>query len=183
MNKDHVHHLDHLDSQVRELQGFLRGLLLDGEVSRSEVRALQDWMHRHESELESQHPFSEILPYLRMVLADPHLGPAGLRDELTWMWERLRTIHLRHPSPASDITVFVGLVRGALADHTLHPSEVDHLLRWLERCPGGHCEDIADENPYLHIRHVLLHFTSWSDTDSAQAQMRQYLFYLAELLA
>jgi len=177
-----LQHLDYLDERLRELQGFLRGLLLDGEVSRAEVRALRDWMDRHSAELVSQHPFAEILPYLRTVLESPRLTPADLREELTWMWERLRTIHLRHPSPSSDLTVFLGLVRGVLADERLHPAELDHLLLWLERCPAGACELMDGESPYPHIHKVLRRFHGLSDSDPEFAHLRQYLEYMSRLL-
>jgi len=181
VNKGPLNHLDLIDERVRELQGFLRGLLLDGQVSRAEVCALRSWLHSHSPVLENEHPFVEILPYLRTVLDDPNLTSAELRDELHWMWERLRTIHLRHPSPSSDLTVFLGLVKGVLADEQVHPSEIDLLLRWLENCHGGNCETLPD-SPYPHIRTVLQHYRGMSEQNPEFAHLRQYLEYITELL-
>lgn len=181
MNHSHWHSLEYVDERLRELQGFLRGILLDGEISQAEMRALRAWVQHHAHSLEKEHPFSEILPYLRTLLADSRITQNDLREELTWMWERLRTIQLRHPSSFSDLTVFLGLVRGVLADELLHPSEIDHLVRWLERCPGRNCEGM-DDSPFPHIREVLLHYRRQEAYDPEFLNLRQYLEYMVELV-
>lgn len=173
--------LDIMENRVRELQGFLRGLLLDGVITRAETVALWAWMERYEYALQDQHPFREILPYLRLVLQDPLIKGAELREELHWMWVRLQSIQLRHPSPLSDLQVFLGLVQGALADNRLSPEELDHLLRWLKNCPSTY--EPSNEQILEHIQQVLLYFYANECALTELRLARQYLQYISGLLA
>lgn len=171
-----THNLDYIDGRLRELQGFLRGILLDGDIDANEVVALERWLDQHAAELSYQHPFNEIVPYLRIVLADSTLGKTALHEELQWMLQRIRQIHLRHPSSQTDLSVFLGVLEGVLVSGGAGPTELDNLLQWIDNCPSASQPDA----PLLHLRESLASLKPWAAADPQFCG--QYLRFVGNLL-
>lgn len=63
------HKYDDITSDIQRLQGFLGGIIADGEIKKSELNELKKWMYDHEH-LKTHWPYDEIYSLLIEVLED-----------------------------------------------------------------------------------------------------------------
>jgi hypothetical protein len=118
-----------LDKSINSLLGILEGISIDGIVSDVERGFLEAWIDEHRSVLE-QHPFSEIVPVLRAVVADGRID-ADEREDIRWLCERLRSSEF-YGQTTSDLQRLQGVLGGISSDGHVSVDELRQLREWLD---------------------------------------------------
>ena len=78
-----------LDRAFHTLEGLLKGIAADREITEQEVEGVRQWMAEH-ADRAAHHPFNEFIPYLDDVLADGRIDAEEARDIL-WLCDRMST--------------------------------------------------------------------------------------------
>src|SRR5262245_22181902 len=78
-----------LDKSVNSLLGIIEGIAIDGAINSSELSFLGTWIGDHR-EVQSLHPFNELIPVVKSAIADGVLAQEE-RDDIVWLCERLRS--------------------------------------------------------------------------------------------
>lgn len=68
------HKYNDITSDIQRLQGFLGGIIADGEIKKSELDKLKDWMYDHEH-LKTHWPYDEIFSLIVDILEDGKIDP------------------------------------------------------------------------------------------------------------
>ena len=130
-----------LDKDLHQLEGVLRGILLDGKVSAGETKALHAW--RMAVGLDGlRPPFKEIVDSLDVILADGRVDAEEVKD-LLWLSERFTTKNDFYNAVTSDIQRLHGMCKGLLSDGILSDDEIRQLADWLDEH-----DDLRSVYPY-----------------------------------
>src|SRR5262245_55084079 len=93
--------LQHLDRDVHELAGLVRGIAFDGHVVPAEVESLREWC-RKRRDVRDVGPFAELVPRIERAVADGEVD-AGERADILWLCDKLRTPSVYYSVAASDM--------------------------------------------------------------------------------
>lgn len=118
------------DKAVHTLEGILRGIGIDNEVSGKELNELLAWCndYRKYSKL---HPFNEVIPLVDSALDDGVLDPEETNDIL-FMCKNISTDSHYYDVVTSDIQRLQGILHGIVTDHNISKSELDALSDWID---------------------------------------------------
>ena len=161
-----------LDKAIHTLEGILKGIAIDGNITTDEVQELRR-RHAEHIEYARRHPFSEVMPIVDAALKD---GVISLeeKDDLLWVCKNLHTDSIYYDELTSDIQRLNGILHGLLADGVLTDDEIRKLSAWAtenEHLKGCYPFDEIDslltailadgkieENERLHLKTFLEDF-------------------------
>ena len=108
---------EELHKALNSLVGILAGVAADGVVSEAESQEVQNWYCLHEYLIKT-HPFSEILPALKMAFSDDVLDIEEVKGAL-WLCQRF--LDAKHEKlyfdyVTSQIQQLEGMLHGIIAD-------------------------------------------------------------------
>ena len=112
------------------MEGIVRGVSFDGDVSRAEIRELKSWSEDHD-DLAHRHPFREIIALLNESLSDGILDQEEAKDILR-LCQRVRPGSEFFDEVTADIQRLQGILHGLLADGVIDDTEIAKLSEWLE---------------------------------------------------
>lgn len=117
-----------LDKAIHTLEGILKGIAMDGNITTDEAQELRRWRAEH-IEYATRHPFSEVMPKVDDALRD---GVISLdeKDDLLWVCNNLHTGSVYYDDLTSDIQRLHGILHGLLADGVLTDEEIRKLSDW-----------------------------------------------------
>lgn len=120
-----------LDKYFHQLEGTLRGILMDGVVSPAEADTLRRWRDSL-GRSATRAPFREVVETIDAVLADDKVEPEEVED-LLWVAQRFTTPNQYYDAVSSDIQRLHGIIFGFLADGELTDDELLALKDWLDQ--------------------------------------------------
>ncbi len=118
-----------IDRQLHELDGMLRGLLLDGRIDEQERPVVEGWVAAL-GDLRDQAPFKTVCDALVAFLEDEEPTEEQLAD-LVWLCGRFTTPNVFYDAVTAQVQRLHGLLRGVLADDQLFDAEIEGLHTWL----------------------------------------------------
>lgn len=127
MKKEEMH------KALNSLVGILTGIAVDGIVSEAESNEVQNWYSLHEN-LIKIHPFSEILPALKMAFADNVLDIEEVEGAL-WLCRKFLDTNsnkLYFDYITSQIQQLEGMLHGIISDGAITDDELSSLNEWLD---------------------------------------------------
>ncbi len=139
-----------MDRYVHELEGVLKGITVDGQVSAGEIGALRGWLDALGLWM-ARPPFAEIARVVQRVIGDGVVDAEELAD-LNWMLERWTTPNVYFDAVTADIQRLHGMIAGILADGVVTDAEIAALADWLDDR-----EHLRTTWPYDEISAVLTH--------------------------
>ncbi|MHB8903083.1 MAG: hypothetical protein ACYC6Y_30345 [Thermoguttaceae bacterium] len=117
-----------IDKAVNSLLGLVEGVSIDGAISSQEVEFLRLWIQEN-SEVRTQHPFSELMPVVNEAISDGILSEDE-RMDILWLCERLRSTDY-FDLVTADIQRLHGIMAGITADEVISADELRGLSVWL----------------------------------------------------
>lgn len=115
---------------LQTLAGIVRGITIDGEVSKAEVHTLQDWVDAHRK-LAHREPFKELVPFLDEILQDGVVDEEEQAD-LIWLCDKFVNNSKYFDAATADMQILHGLLHGILADGVVTEAELIGLREWME---------------------------------------------------
>lgn len=119
-----------LDKAVHTMEGLLKGIAADGEISPVEVQVLKGWMLDH-YEFAHKHPFCEIIPVLLEALRDLNISDEE-RDDLLWLCVQLTTDNTFFDLVTADMQRLQGMMAGISFDGVINTEELSTLREWMD---------------------------------------------------
>ncbi|MFO0901988.1 MAG: hypothetical protein U0939_03245 [Pirellulales bacterium] len=117
---------------MNELEGMIRGIVMDGHVNGQEIDALAQWLERTRP-LAAMPPFQEFVATVARIVADPHIDE-GDKSDLMWLFSRLVAHNQSYSGVTSDLQRLEGILAGVMADGVIHERERVGFEEWAERC-------------------------------------------------
>ncbi len=127
-----------LRQAMHELEGLIRGVVMDGHVNGQELAALSEWIERTRP-LATMAPFNEFVATAARIVADPHVDDHD-KSDLMWLFSRLAAHNQLYSGVASDLQRLEGILAGVTADGVIHERERAGIEEWAEKC-----------EPLLHV--------------------------------
>lgn len=121
-----------LRQAMNELEGMIRGIVMDGHVNGQEIAVLGQWIERTRP-LATSPPFSEFVATAARIVADPHIDE-GDKSDLMWLFSRLVAHNQSYGGVTSDLQRLEGILAGVTADGVIHDRERAGFQEWAERC-------------------------------------------------
>jgi hypothetical protein len=120
-----LHHPDHnpyrrfttrarVDKAVQTLQGFVRGITIDGELNAEEVAELMNW-GREYADLLGKALFNELKAKLDEIMADGQIDSEE-QEDLLWVCRNLSPESDYYDAVTHDIQQLHGIMHGIMAD-------------------------------------------------------------------
>jgi hypothetical protein len=133
MHKDHqsYHRFTapaRLEKALNSMSGLVEGVSIDRLINEAEINFIQSWLHENR-ELESCHPFTELISVLDAAIADGVLTNDE-RLDILWLCEKLRSTYFFDVVTA-DMQRLHGLMAGIIADSEVTETELRGLADWL----------------------------------------------------
>lgn len=119
-----------LDKAMHTLEGLIRGLTVDSRVTDRELSVLTGWLGEH-AEFANRHPFNEVIPALREILADGIIDEEEKADIL-FLCSQFATDNTYFCEVTSDMQRLQGIVAGIAADGIITREELDGLSEWMD---------------------------------------------------
>ena len=123
---------EELHKALNSLVGILSGVASDGTVSEAESQEIQNWYAIHEHLIKA-HPFSEILPALKLAFSDDVLDIDEVEGAL-WLCQRFldtKNDKLYFDYMTSQIQQLEGMLHGIISDGIITDDELSSLNSWL----------------------------------------------------
>jgi NAD-dependent DNA ligase len=117
-----------LEKALNSLIGLIEGISIDGVINEKEVAYVEAWLNENR-QLQSSHPFSELIPVVDAAIADGILTEDE-RQNILWLCERLRSVDFFDAATA-DMQRLHGLMGGIVADGEITEAELRGLADWL----------------------------------------------------
>lgn len=114
---------------LRELEGLLKGIALDGKIQPVEVLALRQWCSSGGRD-PTRPPFSEVIAKVEAAIADGQLDEEE-RADLLWMCERATSPNSYYDLAGADMERLSGLLAGVGADRRVTEEELAGIREWL----------------------------------------------------
>jgi hypothetical protein len=137
-----------LDRDVHELEGFLRGIALDGHIRQEEVESLRTWC-RKRRDVHHVGPFAELIPLIEGAIADGVVDEEE-RADILWFCEQIRTPSIYYSVVTSDLQRLHGMLAGIAADGVVEAKELLALREWMDGA-----EKLRGTWPYDEIEGVI----------------------------
>lgn len=119
-----------LDKAMHTLEGMVRGLTIDSQVTDRELSLLTGWLGEH-AEFADRHPFNEVIPVLHGILADGVIDEEEKADIL-FLCSQFATDNTYFSQVTSDMQRLQGIVAGIAADGVITKDELEGLSEWME---------------------------------------------------
>ena len=118
-----------LNKSINTLLGIIEGVALDGVINATELEYLDAWIAEHR-DVESLHPFSELLPVIRESIADGRLDDEERKD-LKWLCDKVRSTDY-YDTMTADMQRLHAVLGGIVSDGEIAAEELRGLRVWLE---------------------------------------------------
>ena len=118
-----------LNKSINTLLGIMEGVALDGVINATELEYLDAWIAEHR-DVESLHPFSELLPVIRESIADGKLDDEERKD-LKWLCDKVRSTDY-YDTMTADMQRLHAVLGGVVSDGEIAAEELRGLRAWLE---------------------------------------------------
>jgi NAD-dependent DNA ligase len=118
-----------LNKSINTLLGIMEGVALDGVINATELEYLDAWIAEHR-DVESLHPFSELLPVIRESIADGKLDDEERKD-LKWLCDKVRSTDY-YDTMTADMQRLHAVLGGVVSDGEIAAEELRGLRVWLE---------------------------------------------------
>lgn len=118
-----------LDTAVHTLEGILKGIAIDNDISKLEVNELNYWCNHH-YEFVQNHPYDQLIPFIRNISSDGVITKNEY-DDLIWFINQLSTENKFYDVITSDIQRLEGILHGIFADNVISDEEIFKLKSWL----------------------------------------------------
>lgn len=138
-----------LDKVLHTLEGILKGIAADRQITAEEVRAVRSWM-KEQAAYSRYHPFNEFMPFLDKILADGVID-AEERADVLWLCDRLAAPNEYFAAVTSDMQRLHGMVGGIAADGKITEDELHVLSGWMDEH-----EQLKGCWPYDELESILL---------------------------
>jgi hypothetical protein len=119
-----------LDKELHTLEGILKGIGIEHQISSEEVDALIGWCNRHQR-VSHKSPFNEIIPVIKRAAEDGNIDREE-REDIEWLCERYISPNNYYDCITSDMQRLQGLLAGIVADGKITPEELNSLRKWLQ---------------------------------------------------
>ena len=117
-----------MEKAISTLLGLLEGMCADGTATSPECEMLAQWVDEC-NDFSSRHPFNEIVPRLKIFLADGIVDSEELAD-LIWLCKRM--IRPEHFDQASlNMQQLHGIMAAIACDQVISADELNHLSNWI----------------------------------------------------
>lgn len=117
-----------VEKSINSLLGLVEGIGIDGHINDTEIGFLNLWIQDH-SDVQTRHPFNELVPVLSKALGDGVLSEDE-RADLTWLCESLKSSNYYNQTTA-DLQRLHGLLGAIAADGEITQEELQGLSDWL----------------------------------------------------
>lgn len=158
-----------LDKALHTLEGLLRGVAADGEITTAELKSVRQWIEQHRP-IVNRHPFNEIIHFLDDVLADGVVDAEEAKDVL-WLCDQLSTSNEYFAAVTSDLQRLQGLMAGIAADGKITVDELNMLSDWIDEHEG-----LKGFWPYDELETVILEVLRDKKIDAEEHSMLIALF-------
>ena len=115
---------------MHSLEGLLKGIAIDGEISTGEIDTLKIWLEEHQDVLEHD-PFQELKTLIDSALEDGRIDESEKQDIL-WFSEKFTTEDNYYSAIISDLQRLHGILGGIISDNIIDKKELDGLRLWLD---------------------------------------------------
>jgi hypothetical protein len=117
-------------ADMRELEGMLKGIALDGKLQPVEAVALRDWCSSGGRDA-TRPPFNEVVAKVEAAIEDGVLDERE-RADLLWMCEKATSPNCYYDLAEADMQRLSGLLAGVGADRNVTESELAGIRAWLD---------------------------------------------------
>lgn len=115
---------------MHSLEGLLKGIAIDGEISIEEVHMLQKWLEENRTILQHD-PFNELKALIDSSLADGRIDEDEKKDIL-WFCRKFTSDDNYFSAITSDLQRLHGILGGIISDNVIDKNELDGLRSWLD---------------------------------------------------
>jgi hypothetical protein len=158
-----------IESALHNLEGYLRGIALDGIITPEEAGGLRDWLEAN-ARFGGLSPFDEVRPLLEQAVKG-HALPREERLDLLWLCGNFKSGNRYYNAVMSDIQRLHGLFRGILADGKISTEEIRNLAAWLEEAPH-----LTGAYPYDEIKSIIAGILADGAVDRPEQQFLKAFF-------
>jgi hypothetical protein len=123
-----------IDKAFNLLEGILKGINIDNEISQIEIEKLRDWCGEYYTYI-NRSPFSEVIKSFNFVLKD-NIVTKEEYDYLVWVSNNMRTSNRYYDAITADLQRLQGILHGILSDNIITKDELDGLKNWIENHPN-----------------------------------------------
>lgn len=162
-----------LDKAMHTLEGIVRGIVSDGRVTDSEMKTLTDWMLEY-AQFAHRHPFNEVLPRIREIVADGIVDEEEKADVL-WLCGKFTTDNTYYDAVTSDMQRLQGILGGIVADGHISKEELNALQEWM----GTH-EHLRTCWPYDELEAIIV--ATLQDGTISDSEQRSLLQFFSEFM-
>lgn len=157
------------DKALHTLEGLLKGIAIDNNISEHEIRELKNWYTYHMTYI-NKAPFDEILPLIEMALEDNRLSGEEIGDIL-WVCNNFKTDNVYYSMITADIQRLQGLLYGILADNKIEDREINELKQWL-----NDNDHLANTYPYDEVYSLIISVLSDGKIDDIERKTLKVFF-------
>ncbi len=125
-----------LEKAMHTLEGFVRGVTIDGKLNDDELIILSDWIGEN-AEFSKKHPFTEVVPRLERIINGNVIEEED-RADILWLCDQFTTGSKHFDEVTSDLQILHGIMAGVAADVQITEGELRAIRDWM------------DEKPHLH---------------------------------
>jgi hypothetical protein len=158
-----------IETALHLLEGYLRGIALDGIITEDEADGLRHWLVSN-ARFGGLSPFDEVRPVLERAVNGCTL-PREERLDLLWLCGSFKSGNRYHNAVMSDIQRLHGLFSGILADGRISAEEVRNLSAWLEEAPH-----MTGAYPYDEIKSIISAVLADGAVDRPEQQFLKAFF-------
>jgi hypothetical protein len=115
---------------LRQLEGLLKGIALDGKILPVEAVALREWCGSGGRD-PNRPPFREVVAKVEAAVADGVLDEEE-RADLLWMCDRATSPNAYHDLAGADMDRLHGLLAGVGADRRVTKDELEGIRAWMD---------------------------------------------------
>jgi len=138
-----------IDKAVHTLEGFLKGISIDDEISDLEVSELKNWVDQYFDYMKVP-PLCELLPIVKGICEYKKISDDD-KEDLLWVCQNLKESSDFYNVITSDMQVLHGMLHGILADGRITKLELENLQQWLYAN-----EHLQGSYPYDEISALIL---------------------------
>lgn len=119
-----------LERSINSLVGLIEGVAIDQTINPSERDFLESWLEDH-ADRERLHPFNELIPVVKAVIADGVLTDEE-KEDVQWLCGRLLQSDY-FDAVTADMQRLHAVLGGIAADGKITEEELRGLSDWLEQ--------------------------------------------------
>ncbi|WP_242831377.1 BRCT domain-containing protein [Desulfitobacterium dehalogenans] len=119
-----------MDKILNNLIGILKGITIDGIVTKDEFNELVHWCNFYR-QYGRFHPFNELLPIIDSALNDGILTQDEI-DDIFWLASKLQSSSEYYDDLTCSLQTLHGILHGLLADNQITDAEIRNLRGWID---------------------------------------------------